>query len=80
MLQLSPIWEVKQINTDDLAVSSIHKIKKKYCKYSQTKTVIKKTFAKSVAPEQSSVFMNYLSQSEDEEEVSEELNIKFYKN
>lgn len=24
--------------------------------------------------------MNYLSQSEDEEEVSEELNIKFYKN
>ena len=33
-LQLSPIWEIKQINIDDLAESSIHKIKRKCCKYS----------------------------------------------
>ena len=72
-LNLSPVWSIRWKNVEDLADCSLRQIKSKYVK---AKINLKETFTSSVAPGQSDILKEYLSQSDEENEViSKELQI-----
>ena len=66
ILNLSPIWGITRKNVEDLADSFLRQIKSKYIK---AKINLQETFASSVAPGQLGILKEYLSQSDEENEV-----------